>query len=111
MAHAEQGTKSPRVTETALCGSIATTIKVSGEDSGAEVEYELDQNVNGRSWSLTLKRNGSDAPLRHAHDQDPQRLAALAGRDLRAIRRDVLGVGHEGCQDLHDQGDPLTHRY
>jgi len=32
VAHAEQGTKSPRITETALCGSNATTIKVSGEE-------------------------------------------------------------------------------
>lgn len=53
--------KSPRVTETQMCGSIATKLKVSAEDAGVEVEYELDQNVNGKTWALTLKRNGTVA--------------------------------------------------
>lgn len=53
--------KSPRVTETKMCGVIATKLKVSGEDTGAQVEYELDQNVNGKTWALALKVNGKAA--------------------------------------------------
>jgi hypothetical protein len=60
-AHRVSVSKSPRVTETKMCGSIATKLKVSGEDAGAQIEYELDQNVNGKTWSLTLKQNGKTA--------------------------------------------------
>ena len=71
-AQAKQGTddgtsprtavsKSPRVIERKMCGSITTKLKVSGEDAGAQIEYELDQNVNGKTWSLILKHNGKSA--------------------------------------------------
>ena len=53
--------KSPRVVETQMCGSIETKLKLSGEDGGIEVEYELDQNVNGRQWALKMTRNGAAA--------------------------------------------------
>lgn len=33
-------------------------IKLSPEDGRIEVEFEVDQNVHGRRWRVTLKRNG-----------------------------------------------------
>lgn len=58
-AAAPANAKSPRVIETEQCGTIFTKLKLSPEDGGMEVEYELDQNRNGRRWSLRLERNGS----------------------------------------------------
>jgi hypothetical protein len=53
--------KSPRVVERQMCGSIETKLKVSSEDSGAQIEYELDQNQNGKSWKLRLTQDGKAA--------------------------------------------------
>ncbi|MEZ5117489.1 MAG: hypothetical protein R2737_14610 [Candidatus Nanopelagicales bacterium] len=53
--------KSPRVIETASCGSIATKLKLSAEDHGLQVEYELDQNRNDQRWRLRLVHNGTVA--------------------------------------------------
>jgi hypothetical protein len=33
-------------------------IKLSPEDGGIEVEFEVDQNRNGRTWHVVIKRNG-----------------------------------------------------
>jgi hypothetical protein len=34
-------------------------LKLSPEDGRIEVEFEVDQNVNGRPWRVTLKRDGN----------------------------------------------------
>ena len=34
-------------------------LKLGREDSGIEVEFEVDQNHNGVPWKVTLRRNGS----------------------------------------------------
>lgn len=41
------------------CGSVAQKLKLSLEDGGTEVEYELDQNRAGRVWDVRVTRNGS----------------------------------------------------
>jgi hypothetical protein len=38
--------------------STTSKLKVSGEDAGIEVEFEVDQNRNGVRWTVTLQRNG-----------------------------------------------------
>jgi hypothetical protein len=62
-AHASEdrsvSAKSPRVIATGSCGNAATKLKVSAEDTGTQVEFELDQNVSGKKWALVLKRGGS----------------------------------------------------
>jgi len=58
-AHHAVAVKSPRVTATGTCGNAVTKLKVSAEDTGTQVEFELDQNVSGKKWSLVLKRNGA----------------------------------------------------
>jgi hypothetical protein len=34
-------------------------LKVGPDDGRMQVEFEVDQNVNGQVWNVTLKRNGS----------------------------------------------------
>ena len=42
------------------CTTAATSkLKLSAEDAGIEVEFEVDQNRNGVPWRVTLHRNGS----------------------------------------------------
>ena len=58
VAAAPAQAKSPRVIATEQCGPVFTKLKISPEDGGMEVEYELDQNRNGRRWSLRMERDG-----------------------------------------------------
>ncbi len=39
-------------------GSATSKLKLKDENGRIEVEFEVDQNVNGRRWRVTLKRNG-----------------------------------------------------
>jgi hypothetical protein len=42
------------------CSSAATAkLKLSAEDGGIEIEFEVDQNRNGIPWKVTLRRNGA----------------------------------------------------
>jgi hypothetical protein len=42
------------------CTSVSTSkLKLSPEDGGIEVEFEVDQNRNGVRWSVVLTRNGA----------------------------------------------------
>jgi hypothetical protein len=47
-----------RVRGTCTQGSTAK-LKLSREDRGIEIEFEVDQNRNGVSWKVTLRRNGT----------------------------------------------------
>ena len=37
----------------------SSKLKLSREDGGIEIEFEVDQNRNGVPWKVTLRRNGS----------------------------------------------------
>jgi len=39
--------------------STTSKLKLSPEDAGIEVEFEVDQNRNGVPWRVTLRRNGA----------------------------------------------------
>jgi ribosomal protein L11 len=39
--------------------SASAKLKLSRDNSGVEVEFEVDQNRNGIPWKVTLRRNGS----------------------------------------------------
>jgi hypothetical protein len=42
------------------CSQQSTSkLKLSREDNGIEVEFQVDQNRNGVPWTVTLKRNGT----------------------------------------------------
>ena len=40
-------------------GATDWKLKTKAEDNGVEVEFEVDQNRNGRRWRVVLRRNGS----------------------------------------------------
>ena len=40
-------------------GSVTSKLKLSQEDGGIEIEFELDQNRNGVPWRVILRRGGS----------------------------------------------------
>jgi len=42
-------------------GSTSAKIKLSPEDGGIETEFEVDQNRNGVTWKVVLRRNGKVA--------------------------------------------------
>jgi hypothetical protein len=37
----------------------SSTLKLKREDSGTEIEFEVDQNRNGVPWKVTLRRGGA----------------------------------------------------
>ena len=39
-------------------GSTDWKLKLSPDDNGIEVEYEVDSNVNGQTWHVQIKKNG-----------------------------------------------------
>lgn len=49
----------PAVVKAGTCtGNSTSTLKVKPDDSGTEVEFEVDQNRNGATWRVTLRNDG-----------------------------------------------------
>jgi hypothetical protein len=52
--------KTPEVIRTGSCSNGADwKLKAKNEDGLIEVEFEVDQNVNGRRWTVTITRDGA----------------------------------------------------
>jgi hypothetical protein len=50
----------PGVTRSGKCSNGATwKLKAKHDDGRLEVEFEVDQNIAGRSWSVTIAKNGA----------------------------------------------------
>jgi hypothetical protein len=48
------------VIKTGSCsGSSSWKLKLSPEDVGIQVEFEVDSNVNGQAWNVLIKQNGA----------------------------------------------------
>jgi hypothetical protein len=59
VADSGSGSNDGRVIREGNCsGASDWKLKAKPEDGGLEVEFEVDQNVNGQEWRVTLKRNG-----------------------------------------------------
>jgi hypothetical protein len=59
-AHAAHGSHGPRVMKSGSCsGSSHWKLKLKTEDTGIEVEFEVDQNVSGQAWRVRLAENGT----------------------------------------------------
>ena len=80
------------------CTKASTSkLKLSREDAGTEVEFEVDQNRNGVRWRVVLFRNGARVASRTAVTRAPSgsfearfvtgRRAAGSSRGRRARRR------------------------
>lgn len=50
----------PGVLKTGKCSNGATwKLKAKHDDARIDVEFEVDQNVNGRRWNVVLRRDGA----------------------------------------------------
>ena len=59
------GAKDGDIRVAGVCSTAATSkLKLSEEDGGIEVEFEVDQNRNGVRWTVTLFRNGTQVARR-----------------------------------------------
>jgi hypothetical protein len=64
------GDKAKRVTGSCTDGSSAK-LKVKPDDGRLETEFEVDQNRNGVTWKVTLRRQGSSAVRTSATTKAP----------------------------------------
>ena len=51
--------------------SSSAKLKLSPEDGRVEVEFEVDENRNGKKWGVTMKRNGTRVVSRSAVTRAP----------------------------------------
>jgi hypothetical protein len=86
------GNKTTRVTGRCTDGSTSK-LKVKPDDGRLETEFEVDQNRNGVTWKVTLRRNGALAVKTHARTKAPsgsfsveRRLTNGAGSDRISAR-------------------------
>jgi hypothetical protein len=82
-------------------GSTAK-LKLSREDRGIEVEFEVDQNRNGVPWRVTLRRNGSLVASATARTRAPSGSFEL--------RRVVSGSGTVVAAATRASGERCTAR-
>ncbi|MGZ8666851.1 MAG: hypothetical protein ACXWZM_07045 [Solirubrobacterales bacterium] len=52
-------------------GNVSAKIKLSPEDGRIETEFEVDQNRNGVTWRVVLRRNGNVAARTRATTRGP----------------------------------------
>jgi hypothetical protein len=98
--------KTPEVIRTGACSNGADwKLKAKNEDGRIEVEFEVDQNVNGRRWNVTITRDGT-VVFRGARTTRPpsgsfsvnRRIANPAGQDrIVAVARTPRGAVCRGA--------------
>ena len=70
------------------CTSASTSkLKLSPEDGGIEVEFEVDQNRNGVRWKVVVVRNGSVVASRTRVTRGPS-----GSFELELVTRNVSGT-------------------
>ena len=86
------GTKAKRVTGSCT-GNSTAKLKVKPDSGVLETEFEVDQNRNGRRWTVTLRRNGHRVVKTSAKTKAPsgsfsvnRRLANPSGTDRISAR-------------------------
>lgn len=93
--------KTPEIIRTGACSNGADwKLKAKNDDGLIEVEFEVDQNVNGRRWNVTITRDGA-VVFRGIRTTRPpsgsfsvnRRIANPAGRDrIVAVARTPRGA-------------------
>ena len=102
--------KRPEVLRTGTCSNGADwKLKAKPEDGGRlEVEFEVDQNVNGRRWTVTITRDGARV-FRGVRTTRPpsgsfsvnRRIANPAGQDrIVAVARTARGAVCRGALSI-----------
>lgn len=52
--------RTPEIVRTGGCSNGADwKLKAKADDGGIQVEFQVDQNVNGRRWNVTITRDGA----------------------------------------------------
>ncbi len=82
-------------------------LKLSPEDGRVEVEFEVDQNRNGQTWDVKLKKNGSSFWSGQRTTQAPSGSFEARRLTRRRQRRPLRGHRH---QPAHRRGLP-GHRH
>ena len=86
--------------------SSTAKLKLSREDRGIEVEFEVDQNRNGVPWKVTLRRNGALVASATARTRGPsgsfefRRVVSGVGNDRRRRHAGLRRALHRPRRDL-----------
>jgi hypothetical protein len=68
-------------------GASSWKLKLGPEDGRMEVEFEVDQNRNGSTWNVRLKRDGRQVLEGAEDDTGPKRVVRGAEGHLERARR------------------------
>jgi hypothetical protein len=84
-------------------GASTAKLKLSAEDGGIEVEFEVDQNRSGVRWDATLKRNGAPVVSAHPTTRGPSgsfelRRVLVDGPAAEVINAKVISPSGEICR-------------
>lgn len=84
-------------------GASSAKLKLSEEDGGIEVEFEVDQNRTGVRWDVTLKRNGAPVASGHPTTRGPSgsfelRRVLVDGPGAETIAAKAVSPSGEVCR-------------
>jgi hypothetical protein len=98
-ALAKGGGDDHRVTGKCTRGSTAK-LKVKADDGRLETEFEVDQNRNGVTWKVTIRRNGALAVSTHARTKAPS--------GSFSVERRIAGSGRISARATSPSGEVCT---
>jgi hypothetical protein len=84
-------------------GSTAAKIKLSPEDGRIETEFEVDQNRNGVTWKVVLRRNGKVAARTQATTKGPS-----GSFEIRRVLADGQGSDSVSARATSPSGEVCT---
>ena len=84
-------------------GSTSAEIKLSPEDGRTETEFEVDQNRNGVTWQVTLRRNGSVVARTQATTRGPS-----GSFELRRVLANGPGTDSISARAVSPSGEVCT---
>jgi hypothetical protein len=85
--------------------STTSKLKLSAEDGGIEVEFEVDQNRNGVRWTVTLQRNGTFVGRRVGVTRGPS-----GSFEARFVTRNGSGADRFVARATNGSGERCTAR-
>jgi hypothetical protein len=84
-------------------GGTSAKIKLSPEDRGIETEFEVDQNRNGVTWKVVLRRNGEVAARTQATTRGPS-----GSFEVRRVLADGEGTDSISARAVSPSGEVCT---
>jgi len=86
-------------------GASSAKLDLSEEDGGIEVEFEVDQNRNGVTWKVTLRRNGKVAARTQGTTAAPS-----GSFEIRRLLADGAGTDTVFARAVSPSGEVCTAR-